>query len=56
MLLFSDEEGYEAGIDEAGRGCLWSRVSNAVIMLREFKDDTYLLINDSKKFPKKGVY
>lgn len=54
MLLFSDEEGYEAGIDEAGRGCLCGRVyAAAVIMPKEFKDDTYLQINDSKKISKK---
>lgn len=54
MLLSSIDDGYEAGIDEAGRGCLCGRVyAAAVIMPREFNDDTYLQIKDSKKISKK---
>lgn len=55
MLLYSDDNGYEAGIDEAGRGCLCGRVyAAAVIMPKEFSDETYRQINDSKKVSKKN--
>ncbi len=44
----------EAGIDEAGRGCLCGRVyTGAVILPTIFPDDKYLEIKDSKKLSKK---
>ena len=52
-------EGYnrnkiEAGIDEAGRGCLAGPVVAAVVILpSQFPDDTYLQIKDSKKLSEK---
>ena len=40
----------EAGIDEAGRGCLAGPVVAAVVILPDkFPDDTYKQIRDSKK-------
>ena len=45
-----DEHSIEAGIDEAGRGCLCGRVyAAAVIVPKVFDDDIYLQIKDSKK-------
>ena len=50
---FIDDE-IEAGIDEAGRGCLCGRVYTAAVILpEEYEDDTYLQIMDSKKLSKK---
>ena len=52
-------EGYnknkiEAGIDEAGRGCLAGPVVAAVVILPDkFPDDTYKQIKDSKKLSEK---
>ena len=44
----------EAGIDEAGRGCLSGRVYTAAVILPlEFPDDKYLNIIDSKKLNRK---
>lgn len=44
----------EAGIDEAGRGCLAGPVVAAAVILPEsFPDDTYLQIKDSKKLSEK---
>ena len=44
----------EAGVDEAGRGCLMGPVySAAVILPKEFSTDEYLEIKDSKKLSKK---
>ena len=44
----------EAGIDEAGRGCLVGRVySAAVILPHTYTDDIYLGIKDSKKLSAK---
>jgi len=44
----------EAGIDEAGRGCLSGRVYASVVILpNEFPDDNYLNIKDSKKLSRK---
>jgi len=44
----------EAGIDEAGRGCLSGRVyAAAVILPNEFPDEYYMKIRDSKKLSKK---
>ena len=56
MKLFFDDDIniVEAGIDEAGRGCLSGRVYvGAVILPREFPDDKYKEIKDSKKLSKK---
>lgn len=45
-----DKDIIEAGIDEAGRGCLAGRVYTAAVILPdEFPDNTYLQINDSKQ-------
>ena len=50
---FLDDE-IEAGIDEAGRGCLCGRVYTAAVILpNEYNDDIYLEIKDSKKLSKK---
>jgi ribonuclease HII len=50
---FIDDE-IEAGIDEAGRGCLCGRVYTAAVILpEEYEDDTYLEIKDSKKLSRK---
>ena len=44
----------EAGIDEAGRGCLSGRVYTAAVILpEEFPDEYYLNIIDSKKLSRK---
>ena len=44
----------EAGIDEAGRGCLMGPVCTAAVILpNEFPTETYLEIKDSKKLSKK---
>ena len=44
----------EAGIDEAGRGCLAGPVVSAVVILPDkFPDDTYKQIRDSKKLSEK---
>ncbi len=54
MQNSSDNDILEAGIDEAGRGCMSGRVYTACVILpKEFKDDTYLQIKDSKKIPSK---
>ena len=43
----------EAGIDEAGRGCLMGPVYTAAVILpTEFSSDEYLEIRDSKKLSK----
>ena len=48
------EDEIEAGIDEAGRGCLSGRVYASVVILpNEFPDDNYLNIKDSKKLSRK---
>jgi ribonuclease HII len=49
-----EEDVLEAGIDEAGRGCLVGRVyAAAVILPNQYPDDKYLEINDSKKLSAK---
>ena len=49
----SEDDEIEVGIDEAGRGPLIGRVYVAgVILPKEFPDDTYLQIKDSKKLSK----
>ena len=54
LKLFHNEDEIEVGIDEAGRGPLIGRVYVAgVILPKEFPDDTYLQIKDSKKLSKK---
>lgn len=54
LKIFHNKNEIEAGVDEAGRGCLMGRVySAAVIMPQEFQDDTYLQIRDSKKLTAK---
>jgi ribonuclease HII len=48
------EDEIEAGIDEAGRGCLSGRVYTAAVILpEEFPDEYYLNIKDSKKLSRK---
>lgn len=47
----------EAGIDEAGRGALAGRVYTACVILpKDFPDDKYLQIKDSKKLSPKKRY
>ena len=56
MKLFFDDDSNitEVGIDEAGRGCLRGRVYvGAVALPRNFKDEKYKEIKDSKKLSKK---
>ena len=54
LKLFLNHEEIEVGIDEAGRGCLMGRVyAAAVILPREFPDETYLQIKDSKRLSEK---
>jgi ribonuclease HII len=51
LLPYFDEEKLEAGLDEAGRGCLAGPVvAAAVIVPKNFKND---LIKDSKKLSEK---
>jgi len=53
LKLCDDQEVLEAGIDEAGRGCLCGRVYTAsVILPKEFPDTIYKHIRDSKKISK----
>ena len=54
-IFFDDNDGVkEVGIDEAGRGCLSGRVYvGAVILPREFPDEKYKEIKDSKKLSRK---
>lgn len=50
----SDNELIEAGIDEAGRGCMSGRVYvGCVILPNEYPDEKYLNIKDSKKLSSK---
>lgn len=50
MLNSINTELLEAGIDEAGRGCLLGPVHTAAVILpKEFDTDEYLNIRDSKK-------
>jgi ribonuclease HII len=54
MILSIDNNKIEVGIDEAGRGCMSGRVyAAAVILPKEFKNDDYLNIKDSKKISRK---
>ena len=51
MLLYSDDNGYEAGIDEAGRGPLLGRVYTAAVILPQDDENfDHSLMKDSKKF------
>ena len=54
-IFFDENDGVkEVGIDEAGRGCLSGRVYvGAVILPREFPDEKYKEIKDSKKLTRK---
>lgn len=50
----SDKDIIEAGIDEAGRGCMSGRVYvGCVILPEEYEDEKYLEIKDSKKLTRK---
>ena len=54
MLNSIKSDSKEAGIDEAGRGCLMGPVYTAAVILpTEFSTDEYLGIRDSKKLSKK---
>ena len=54
MLNYLNPDELEAGIDEAGRGCLSGPVfAAAVILPHDFSDDNYKFIKDSKKLSKK---
>lgn len=54
MKNFMIEDDLEAGLDEAGRGCLSGPVFAAVVILpKEFSDEEYTFIRDSKKLSHK---
>ena len=54
MEISKNKELLEAGIDEAGRGCLCGRVyTGCVILPNTFPDEIYLNIKDSKKLSRK---
>ena len=54
MIVCVDNNFVEVGIDEAGRGSLAGNVyASAVILPKEFDDNLYLQINDSKKLSRK---
>ena len=54
MIVCVDNNFVEVGIDEAGRGSLAGNVyASAVILPKEFDDNLYLEINDSKKLSRK---
>lgn len=54
LSLDTTGQSLEAGIDEAGRGCLSGRVyAAAVILPTEFPDTIYTQIKDSKKLSRK---
>jgi ribonuclease HII len=51
LLRINDDILLEAGVDEAGRGCLAGRVYVGCVILpdeEKFPDDKYKLIRDSK--------
>lgn len=57
MESFYDENKLEAGVDEAGRGCLFGRVyAAAVILPRNFQEEYCgkIILRDSKKVSKKN--
>lgn len=57
LKLYETYDSLEAGVDEAGRGCLMGRVyAAAVVLPNEFPDDRYLEIRDSKKLSAKKRY
>ncbi len=51
MLKLQYKKGLEAGVDEAGRGCLAGPVTAACVILP--KDFSSKTLNDSKKISKK---
>ena len=52
LALYYNKEVIEAGVDEAGRGCLAGPVvAAAVILPPKVKLDWYNVLNDSKKLP-----
>lgn len=52
LALYYNKEVIEAGVDEAGRGCLAGPVVAAAVILRpKVKLDWYNVLNDSKKLP-----
>tara|TARA_B100001094_G_C17864305_1_gene638959 strand:- start:45 stop:659 length:615 start_codon:yes stop_codon:yes gene_type:complete len=54
MILSVNDDKIEVGIDEAGRGCMSGRIyAAAVILPKEFEDEYYLNIKDSKKISRK---
>lgn len=53
-LQLPSYEYVEAGVDEVGRGCLFGDVVTAAVILpRDFPDDKWMEIKDSKKLSKK---
>lgn len=57
MKSYSNIDKLEAGVDEAGRGCLFGRVyAAAVILPRNFQEDFCgdIILRDSKKVTKKN--
>ena len=54
MILSVNDNEIEVGIDEAGRGCMSGRVyAAAVILPKDFDDEYFLNIKDSKKISRK---
>lgn len=54
LKLYLNKDEVEVGVDEVGRGCLMGRVyAAAVILPREFPDNTYQNIKDSKRISQK---
>ncbi len=52
LALYYNKEVIEAGVDEAGRGCLAGPVVAAAVILHpKVKLDWYNVLNDSKKLP-----
>ena len=54
LLKYYQSDKLEVGVDEVGRGCLFGSVYAAsVILPKDFEDDIYLQIKDSKKLSEK---
>ena len=58
MKLYHRSDSIEAGIDEAGRGCLLGRVYAAAVIWPQENDDDYEhpIMKDSKRFSSTSVF